>query len=154
MAKNGKWKTILLYGVAPILLLAALVTAAILGQVRANDHSPAAGPSETASTSAAPAAFDAAQACEYVAPRMVRAWAAGDLERHQDADAMIGKKTDPMPDMSADQYVGALLYQTADTATCSVVTGSDEGLPFTVGLRLVDGDWKVALLRLPGATRP
>lgn len=154
MHMDRKWKTILTYGVLPVLVLAILVGTAIYGQIRRDGTRGTAVSSASFSPSitAAPA-MGPNQACEYIAPRMVRAWAADGLDATQRAQgSLIGERPTPMPDMHANQYTGALLSSTATTATCTVDTGGRQ--PFTIGLRLESGQWRTALLRVPGADRP
>ena len=154
MHMDMKWKTILTYGVLPVLVLAILVGTAIHGQIRKNETNTTAVSSAVPSASiTATPAMEPDPACEYIAPRMVRAWASDGLDATQRAQgALIGERPSPMPDMHASQYTGALLSSTATTATCTVDTGGRQ--PFTVGLRLEGGEWRTALLRVPGADRP
>lgn len=141
------WKTIIIYGVLPILLLAALAVTAIIGQSRQNQDTARPTTVQTTSAPATPA-----DVCRVEAPAMLAAWRDGNLDEDDMADgAVIAVRPDPLPAMDGAWAPGLVSFD-GGTVTCSVLAGGDE--PFTVGLRAERGQWKTALIRLPGGDRP
>lgn len=144
------WKTIIIYGVLPVLLLATLITMAIISQVRGPEPMPS---HPVATVSAAPAVERApADVCRIDAPAMLEHWRDGTLDgTDMAAGAVVAEHPDPMPVMDGAWSAGLLAHGDG-TVTCSVLTGGDQ--PFTVGLRHEHGRWMVALIHVPGSERP
>lgn len=144
------WKTIIIYGVLPVLLLATLIAMAVVSQIRGHDPMPS---HPAATVSEAPAVGRTpADVCRIDAPAMLEQWRAGTLDGADMAPgAVVAERTDPMPVMDGTWSAGLLAHGDG-TVTCSVLTGGDQ--PFTVGLRHGHGRWMVALIRVPGSERP
>ncbi|MCI1195153.1 hypothetical protein MOV40_06535 [Bifidobacterium pseudolongum subsp. globosum] len=144
------WKTIIIYGVLPVLLLATLIAMAVVSQICGYNPMPS---HPAATVSEAPAVGRTpADVCRLDAPAMLEQWRAGTLDGTDMAPgALVAERPDPMPVMDGTWSAGLLAYGDG-TVTCSVLTGGDQ--PFTVGLRHGHGRWMVALIRVPGSERP
>lgn len=148
--ERPRWKTIIIYGVLPVLLLAVLLAMAVAGQVRGHGSGQP-QPSPTAVTSA-PALRAPADVCRTEAVAMLARWKDGTLaSSDMAAGAVIASHDGSLPATDGAWSAG-LLASGDGTVTCSVLAGGDQ--PYTVGLRLEGGHWKAALIRMPGSDRP